>query len=173
MFENDIFGYKRNPKPRGVFSTENSTLIFGSPGQGGQVNPIGYLVQSWNMNYTQQVQELFEIGSNELYWAKGRPVGDGRISRVIGEADVDNQNGGFFPSEAYDICKGGASLQLEARGGSCENYPLKSVRILMSGVLVTSIGFSMDVGDVRLIENFVWRFAYLEVGTAQGAAVAP
>lgn len=170
MFQNDIFGYKRNPKPRGVFSTENSTLIFGSPGQGGQVNPVGYLVQSWNMNYTQDVQELFEIGSNELYWAKGRPVGQGTISRVIGEADVDNQNSGFFPSDAYDICKGGASLELTARGGSCENYPLKSVKITMAGVLVTGIGFSMAVGDVRLIENFGWRFAYLEVSTQTQAA---
>jgi hypothetical protein len=154
----DIFGYRRNPKPRGVFSTEDSRLTFGNVS-----NPLGYLVQNWNVAYTQQVQELFEIGSNALYWAKGRPAGTGTLGRVIGDQDVDSPNRGFFPDDAYDICDGGASMILAAKGGACEGQLESGVNIEMSGVVVTSIGFSMQIADVRLIENFAWRFAYMQL----------
>lgn len=161
--ENDIFGYKRNPKPKGVFSTEDSLLTFGNVS-----DPVGYLVQSWNFTYNQDVQELFEIGSNALYWSKGRPVGQGQISRVIGDVDVSSGNSGFFPEDAYDICLGGATMVLTAKSGACENdnsftAGVKELNVTMSGVVVTSIGFSMQVADVRLTENFGWRFAYLSI----------
>ena len=166
---NDIFGYKRNPKPRGVFSTEGSELVFGG-GSGIDVgSQLGYLVQNWQVQYTQQVQELFEIGSNELYWAKGRPAGNGALGRVLGDADTDSATKGFFPQDAYDICDGGATMVLKAKGGHCEagaNTTVvldKGVDITMSGCVVTSIGFSMQIGDVRLMENFAWRFAYMQL----------
>ena len=163
MANQDVFGYKRNPKPKGVFSSEDSKLTFGSA-----KDPVGYLVQSWQVQYAQQVQELFEIGSNALYWAKGRPQGSGTIVRVIGSVDATSPNKGFFPKNAYDICAGGETIELTAASGACPAANgtaalNKEVRILMSGVVVTSIGFSMQVADVRLMENFTWRFAYLEL----------
>jgi hypothetical protein len=157
-FDSDVFGYKRNPKPRGVFSTEDSKLTFGDVS-----NPIGYLVQNWRVNYTQQVQELFEIGSNALYWSKGRPAGQGALGRVIGDEDADSPTKGFFPQSAYDICDGGATMVLNAKGGACPGQLEKGVKIRMSGVVVTAIGFQMAINDVRLVENFTWRFAYMEL----------
>ena len=159
----DIFGYKRNPKPSGVFSSEDSKLFI-TGGSGGAVE--GYLIQSWNMAYSQNVEELFEIGSNRLYWSKGRPQGQGSIARVIGAKDAGATS--FFPTNAFDICQGGATMQIQAAGGNCgtagglENTGT-GVTISMDGVVVTSIGFSMQVQDVKLAENFAWRFAHLEV----------
>ena len=125
---NDIFGYKRQPKPSGVFSSEDSVLIIGG-GNGTDVSAqLGYLVQNWNISYAQQVQEMFELGSNTLYWAKGRPVGQGALGRVLGGQDAegaDENKAGFMPKEAYDICDGGATMTLQARGGACET-PIKS-----------------------------------------------
>jgi hypothetical protein len=168
----DVFGYKRNPKPRGVFSTEDSKLVFGS-GSGIDAADGGYLVQNWNVSYQQQVQEVFEIGSNALYWSKGRPQGTGTLGRLIGDKDVSTpSSSGFFPEEAYDICKGGATLVLEAVGGHCENSGgavdetlNKGLQIVMSGAVVTNIGFSMQIADVRLVESMGWRFAYMKFGT--------
>ena len=154
----DIFGYGRNPKPSGVFSTEDSKLTFS-----GAANPVGYLVQNWGISYTQQVQELFEIGTNALYWAKGRPAGQGALGRIIGDVDADSENKGFFPSAAYDICDGGATMVITAQSGACPDYAVKEVNINMQGCVVTSIGFGMQVADVRLMENFAWRFAYLDL----------
>lgn len=163
---NDVFGYKRSPKPRGVFSTEDSKLTFGTIS--GQAL-AGYLVQNWSVSYQQNVQELFEIGTNKLYWAKGRPQGNGVLGRVIGDQDADSPSKGFFPPEAYDICDGGAVLTLDAVGGHCqagvntEAVEDKEVKIVMSGCVVTQIGFSMQVADVRLMEGFAWRFAYMSL----------
>jgi hypothetical protein len=36
----------------------------------------------------------------------------------------------------------------------------------LSGVVVTSIGFTMQVGDVRLWENITWRFAFMNLKSA-------
>lgn len=162
----DVFGYNRNPKPDGVFSTENSTLTIGG---GSGVSAEAYLVQNWNVQYAQQVEELFEIGSNRLYWAKGHPQGQGSIARIIGSQAADNGTGGLFPTEAFDICSGGATLILNAGGGHCSTG-IQGVngrlQLVMSGVVITSIGFAMQVQDVRIMENYNWRFAHFEVSSA-------
>jgi len=162
----DIFGYKRGRKPRGVFSTEESMLHFG-----GVTDPTGYLVQNWNVNYSQNVIEVFELGSNALYWTKGRPVGAGTIRRVIGFKDADSgQKGHFFPESAYDLCDGGALLEIKAMSGHCEDGGLGDLEVAdsqltvsMDGCVITSIGFSASVADTRLVEEIGWRFAFMEV----------
>lgn len=167
----DIFGYKRNPKPRGVFSSENSLLTFGGEGGAGG-SAAGYLVQQWNVSYQQDVQEIFEIGSNNLYWVKGRPVGTASFGRILGSSKrVDTDNDGLLPSSAYDICNGGAQIRITAIGGHCDQPPKSSggeilnngVDIVMDGCVVTQIGFSMSVQDVRIFENYAWRFAWMEI----------
>jgi hypothetical protein len=179
----DIFGYRRDPKPSGAFSTEDSVLTFGGvtdPTQPVQdVSNLGLLVQSWNVSYQQQVQEIFEIGSNRLYWSKGRPAGTGQLVRAVGfaPASVGSDRGAnqarMFPDEAFDICKGGAMLKLTAKSGNCdyaEGSPESfdqtyGMEITMDGCLVTQIGYSAQVADTRLIENVAWRFAFLDVKT--------
>lgn len=160
----DIFGYTRSPKPKGVFSLEGSQMNM-SPGGPAE----GYLVQNWRTNYSQEVREIFEIGSDAMYWAKGRPTGTGEIGRIVGAKDPI-AGGAFFPQEAYDICDGGAHLELSVKGGHCQKQGNagqlldKGVKIIMDGVVVTSVGFQMQMpGDIQLNENFGWRFAYMEI----------
>lgn len=166
MAGKDIFGYKRNPKPSGVFSSEDSKLFIAGAGGTGAVE--GFLIQNWTMSYSQSVEELFEIGSNRLYWSKGRPQGQGSIARVVGSRDADTGEAGFFPQNAFDLCDGGATMTISAVGGHCTGGAApeklsKGVSIVMDGVVVTSIGFSMQVQDVKLAEQFAWRFAHLQV----------
>ena len=164
MAGTDIFGYKRNAKPAGVFSSEDSALTIGSASAASSA----YLVQNWSVEYNQDVQELFEIGSNRLYWAKGRPVGRGAVGRIVGAVNPDMPDGsGLFPTEAFDICNGGVTMTIKATGGHCESggadYVLnKGVGLKMSGVVVTTVGFAMTVADVRIMENYGWRFATLQ-----------
>jgi hypothetical protein len=185
----DIFGYQRDPKPRGAFSTEDSLLTFGGVNDGSSdsiVNAkIGLLVQSWNISYQQQVQEIFEIGSNRLYWSKGRPVGSGQLVRAVGfqpatvSSDVNEQQR-IFPDEAFDICLGGAMLRMTAKSGNCDYAPSSDrqpnktygMDITMDGCLVTQIGYSAQVADTRLMENVAWRFASLDVKNAAVGASA-
>ena len=117
---NDIFGYKRNAKPNAVFSSEDSSLIISSAAT--EVAKSAFLVQNWNMTYSQTVEEMFEIGSNNIYWMKGRPVGQGQIGRVVGPMgpSVSGGAGSLFPPEAFDLCKGGCSFTIQAVSGHCE-----------------------------------------------------
>ena len=173
----DIFGYSRASKPQGVFSTENSRMVFGD-----QKDPTGYLVQNWNIAYNQDVIEVFELGSNNLYWTKGRPVGTGQVARIIGfkDAEAGQESGAFFPQSAYDICDGGALMALTVVGGHCtspvKGTPIngsfqnlgtanKGVIITMDGCVITSLGFSANVADTRLVEQVAWRFAFMDVAT--------
>lgn len=163
----DIYGYKRSPKPYGVFSTEGSKLTIGSA----DATKAAYLVQNWSISYTQNVEELFEIGSDRLYWVKGRPTGQGKVGRIIGATDPNV----LMPNGAFDICDGGATMVLKSTGGHCESAPThvsaggagdvmnRGVSLQMMGVVVTSIGFSMSLPDVKLAENYDWRFSYLSV----------
>ena len=160
----DVFGYGRNPKPDGVFSSEDSALTIGDA----NTTTTGYLVQDWNVEYSQDVQEVFEIGSTKLYWAKGRPVGRGTIGRIVGAKNPDTPSGGLMPKNAFDICDGGASMTIKAVGGHCTGTSAavtmnKGVTLKMQGVVITSIGFAMNVSDVRIMENYGWRFAHLEM----------
>lgn len=166
----DIFGYKRNPKPEGVFSSEESILTFGTTDL---ANAVGYLVQSWNVSYQQQVQEIFEIGSSALYWMKGRPQGTGGLARIIGEQAADSpSNAKLFPKEAYDLCDGGALLQIRAKSGTCGNrgggsYQVQSdakeLALSLDGCVITNIGFQVTVADTLINESVAFRFAAMEI----------
>ena len=173
--QSDIFGYRRSAKPAGAFSTEDSILTFGAVDGEGITNPAGFLVQDWNVRYGQQVQEIFELGSNKLYWSKGRPQGDGSLTRVVGFQPPSTDSGtGLFPRAAYDICLGGAAFKLSVKSGNCDQVQgvsnefnkTQGVAIFMDGCVITSIGFSAQVNDTRVMENIGWRFAFLNVNAA-------
>jgi hypothetical protein len=180
---NDIFGYSRDPKPQAVFSSDNALLQFGTSSQN-LTDAVGFLVQQWNVTYQQQVQEIFELGSSNLFWVKGRPTGAGSLARVIGPRDADvptsqgSQRGGggsFFPPEAFDICLGGATFELKVGTGVCSSViperagnantaaAFRQVVIQMEGVVVTAIGFTASVNDSRVLEQLTWRFSMLDV----------
>jgi hypothetical protein len=167
----DIFGYNRNPKPAAAFSTDNSVLTLASVGNS-KGDASGLLVQNWNINYQQQVQEVFELGSNNLYWVKGRPVGQGTLARIIGSKGP-GVSGSLFPPDAYDVCKGGAKFDFTVGSGNCgggtglEFEGDKGALIEMDGCVITNVGFSADVNDTRVVENIGWRFGHLKVSDSK------
>lgn len=170
----DIYGYKRNPTPEGVFSAEESILTFGGGSSVDLSQNIGYLVQNWNVSYQQQVQEIFEIGSSALYWMKGRPQGQGMLARVIGGKGADSPTSvKLFPQNAYDLCDGGALMVISAKSGACgANKSLgptqhsfspgggdvAQVNIELHACVITNIGFSVDVRDALINESVTFRF---------------
>lgn len=153
----DIFGYNRDPKPQSVFSSENASLTL-------EGNAEGYMVQQWQVDYQQTVQEIFELGSSNLYWLKGQPQGQGQIGRIVG-----GSNGGgsgrhqFFDPDSFDLCRGGANMTIEMVNPACDGDGDGSVSMTMSGVVVTSIGYSASVQDLLMRENFGFRFAKMDV----------
>ena len=159
MAGTDVFGYARNPKPQGVFSSSESILKFGSSGgANGGGSMVGFLIQTWNVSYQNNVMEIFELGSDAIYWVKGRPTGMGNVARIIGFQSVL-----LFPDEAWDACKGGCTMEIEAAPGKCPNYNVMKAHLSMGGVIVVQVGFDANVADTRINEGIAFRFATLEV----------
>lgn len=151
----DILGYTRNPKPSGVISNENSTLVIG--GAAGAV--LATLVQNWSIQYQQNVEEIFELGSNRMFWKKGRPQGAGSITRMVGAGTGPGIT--QFSSEALDVCNGGASMSFGVGGGGCTAQ--RPFNINLGGVIVTGLGYTSQVQDAQVVEGINWRFASLYI----------
>ena len=150
----NIFNYKRNPKPAGVLSNEDSQLIIGGITGASAM----YLVQQWNIQYSQNVEEIFELGSNRMYWKKGRPQGSGSIARIVGAGTKPGVNS--F-KDALDICDGGASMQFSVGSGSCTGP--SPFTIDLSGIVVVAVAFSSQVSDAQVNEAISYRFSDLKV----------
>ena len=153
----DIFGYTRDPKPQSVFSSDAAHLTIEGKGD-------GYMIQQWQIAYQQNVQEIFELGSSNLYWVRGQPQGQMSIGRVVGGAYGSDLR--FFGSDAFDVCQGGSEVQLEMAPGTCDAASSgfgTSATVHLKGVIVTAFGFSSSVQDMMIQQNIQLRFASMSL----------
>lgn len=149
----DIFGYNRT-KPQTVFSNDNAALDIEGKG-------TGYMIQQWSIGYQQNVQEIFELGSSNLYWVRGQPQGQGTFGRIIGGAGGSDVK--FLPREAFDVCNGGVAMTITMGVGSCggEDAGAAVVSLGLDGVIVTSFGFNASVQDMMIRQSVQIKFASL------------
>jgi len=163
--QKDIFGYKR-VEPGTVFSADNAELYI-TQGSGDRATVAGLMVQNWNFTYRQDVQEIYEVGSSNLYWVRGHPSGAGQLGRVIGKPGTETTAESaikFFPADAYDICKKGVRFTVSMSNGFCDGVASPSVDMTLEGCVVTQIGFSVQVQDVKVMQDLQFRFSRLFVG---------
>jgi len=158
MAGQDIFGYKRQ-KPTGVFSADLATLNISNK------DAKGLLVQNWRFTYSHDVQEIYEIGSSNIYWVKGHPTGNGQLGRIIGKSGEDLK---FFSDKSYDACQGGDDMLIKMRPGMCANATdtesvAETISMTLVGCIVTSIGFTVQAQDVKIMEDLTIKFASLEL----------
>lgn len=139
----DIFGYNRGT-PTDVFVADKSKLsIVGVSGVD--------LIQSWSVQYSQQITPIYEVGSSRIFWAKGNPMGQGSIGRIVGST---------FLKMSSDICDKGTTIQIENASGACSSG---SVSLTCTGSICTSVGFSAQAGNPTVSEAVSFQFAALEV----------
>ena len=148
----DIYGYNRTGQPDAVLDPGEASLQFGG------TDAAEYMIQDWQVAYRQDVEELFELGSDRLYWVRGRAQGQGNIQRIIGMKGFSK----FFPDNAYDVCEGGAPATISAAGGAC--FPsagtTESTEISLAGVVVVDVGFQSSVQGASVIRgNIGFKFA--------------
>lgn len=139
----DIFGYNRGT-PTDVFVADRSRLtIVGVDGVD--------LIQGWSVQYSQQITPIYEVGSSRIFWAKGNPMGQGSISRIVGSN---------FLRMSSDICDRGTTVVISNTAGSCSGG---EVSLTCTGATCTSIGFSAQAGSPTVSESVSFQFAALEV----------
>lgn len=140
----DIFGYNRTGASD-VFVADRSTLtIVGVDGVD--------LIQGWQVNYQQNIQPIYEVGSSRIFWAKGNPIGGGSISRIVGTS---------FLNMSGEICDGGHTIAIRNASGACSGGELG---LVCTGAVCTSVGFSAQAGNPTVSENLAFQFTSLNLG---------
>lgn len=140
----DIFGYSRTTASDVFVSDKSKLTIAGVSGVD--------LIQSWQVQYSQSIQPIYEVGSSRIFWAKGNPSGGGSISRIVGNT---------FLRMTSDLCDKGTTIQISNMSGSCEGG---SIGLTCTGAICTSVGFSSQAGNPTVAESVNFMFASLSVG---------
>ncbi len=154
----DIFG-RAGTSFGGAFAADAATMTFAGSAGGAGAAGSGTLVQNVQINYQQQIQKLYEIGSNQIYHVGGRTQGTGSIARIIGPRQLT--------SLLYDvygnICNVGQNTLLFTFGANCGNGGNVRVTYTCHLVLVTGLGFSLQAVDMMINEQIQFMFSGLTV----------
>jgi len=140
----DIFGYNRGGASD-VFVADRSRLtIVGVDGVD--------LIQNWQIQYQQNIQPIYEVGSSRLFWAKSNPVGNGTIGRIVGTSFLTMTSG---------ICDTGTTVVISNASGACSGG---EVSLSCIGAVCTSIGFSSQAGNPTVSESLTFQFSSMSAG---------
>tara|TARA_R110002110_G_scaffold49550_4_gene147119 strand:- start:902 stop:1345 length:444 start_codon:yes stop_codon:yes gene_type:complete len=140
----DVFSYDNNIKTEGQVASADFARV--SVKQGGGRNA---LVQSVDVNYQQQIEEVTQVGSTQIYWLPGRPQGKIGIQSVVG-------SDGFFgdwkaPCGKIDT----ASISVE--GGKCGFQGTGS--LFFKGAVVESLNSQLNTGRQTIAQGASIRVA--------------
>lgn len=151
----DIFG--RNPSPfAGAFAADASTMTIGG------LNMATHLIQQMSINYSQPVNTIFEIGSNNRYYVVGRTTGQMSLGKVVGPTVVS----AAWLAQMGNVCAAGSrdlSLRLgnsacggvsaAAVGGALAAATSGAVTLTAKACVATMVGYSLQSQDMLINEQ--------------------
>jgi hypothetical protein len=154
MDNKDFFGYNRKvTAPGTALPAEFATLTLGDDAA------AVLLLQSAQISYAHTVQPFFEIGSANLYWVTGQPMGSAQIGRVVGQE-------GFLQK----FGKGTACAQIQSlslglkESGSCVEVKAAGKGVNLLNCMPEAITITVQAGALQMQEGMSIR-----VGTLQAA----
>lgn len=164
----DVFS-RANNNFGGSFASDAAKVVFssGNTSAGDVVGPsggVGLLTQNTSINYSQQIQRLYEVGSNYTFLVAGRTQGQLAMARVLGPRQVQTQ----FYKNFGNVCNAAnnnLSIVLEtgcsADGGI--GGGLGSLAFLIKNCVITGLGISVGAQDMIINEQFQAMFVSLEL----------
>lgn len=149
----DIFG--RAPSPfAGAFAADASTLSIAG------VSQATHLVQQLSVNYTQPVNTIFEIGSNNRYYVVGRTSGQMQLGKIVGPTVVSTT---LLATLGNPCATGSRDLTLTLGNSACNGGAGQgqSVTLTAKACVATMIGYSMQSQDMLINEQLQLIFGEL------------
>lgn len=114
------------------------------------------LAQNVRVEYKQNVNRLWEVGSSKQFFIAGRTEGTMSVGRVVGGKGVS----GAFIAKYGDVCNIASNhitLKLDAGCGSTSDKG----SITASGVVISSVAYSVQAQDMIINEEITMMFARL------------
>lgn len=142
----DVFTYENNIKTSGQVASADYARIAVS--QGGKRNA---LVQSCDVNYAQQIEEVTQVGSTQIYWLPGRPQGRVGVQSLVGAS-------GFF-SDWTAPCGKLETAEIKIKGGKCD-FDLNG-SLFFDGAVVESLTANITTGRQTISQGAQVRVAHM------------
>lgn len=137
----DVFTYDNKTKPFGnVASADYASVSIGKKNS---------LVQSCDVNYGQQIEEVTQVGSTEIFWLPGKPQGKITIGSLVGES-------GFF-SDWKGPCGILTDSNINLGGGKCTFAATGGLEF--SGAIVESLTANLSAGRQTISQGATIRIA--------------
>lgn len=145
----------------GAFTADMTKVTFPALGGGGEGSETGLLMQNLNVTYAQNVQRLYELGSNRTYYTGGRANGTAAAGRVIGPAIIS----AAFYSTYGDVCKAGTNTLQVSLGAGCSGADVTTgpgLALVMNHVIVVNVSWAVAANDMIINEGINMMFAALQ-----------
>lgn len=145
----------------GAFTADMTRVTFPALAGGSEGSETGLLMQNLQISYTQNVQRLYELGSNKTYYTGGRANGTAAAARVIGPAIVTAE----FYRTYGDVCNAGTntlqiSLGVGCSGGTTTQGP--RLVLVMNHVIIVAANWAVTAADMIINEQVNMMFAALQ-----------
>lgn len=115
------------------------------------------LVQNVTVQYAQNINRLYEVGSAKTFFIAGRTQGTINIKRVIGGKGVS----GGFVKKYGDVCNMASNvLAFSFEAGCTDGSNVGS--ITASACVINSVAYSVAAADMIINEDISMMFARLE-----------
>ena len=130
----------------------------------GDIQGPGLLVENIGVNYSQDLQRLYELGSNAVYFIAGRPAGEITLGKIASPTDVASS----FMTNYGDPCSyANSDIKLTASNKWCkfvgvDPVSAQGVSYTLKQALITRLGITMASKDMLIGENIGGMFVSLE-----------
>lgn len=115
------------------------------------------LAQNVRIEYRQNINRLWEVGSSKQFFIAGRTEGTIAVGRIIGGKGVS----GEFIRQYGDVCKMAQNhITLLLDAGCVSKQTLG--KITASGVVVQSVAYNVTSQEMMINEDIAMMFARLE-----------
>jgi hypothetical protein len=161
----DIFG-RANTNTKGVFVSAQAKIVF-SGESSSALNAM--LIARLQSSYAQNIQRIYELGSNHAYFVIGQPQGQGSIGAVFGPkavvganyqklADPSVKKNIEFKSDGAATCVPGTSGGVAQSGAGWTRS--------LQDVMLSSVDFSVEARDMLINENMGFMFSAMSLTAA-------
>ena len=166
----DVFGRRTSTFGRS-FSSDDILLTFPQASAGSGFD-VPLLLQSLNANYAQQVTQLYDLTTTNVYYIAGKPSGQGQLSQILGPQKLSRT----FVETYGQVCNAGRHDLSFTMLGSCfvEDSGPRPPGVSSAGawrqsqaftakfVVITTLQIAMATPQILITNNLGMMFAALE-----------
>ena len=138
----------------------NRTVSFGNAFKSEDVQiafsgvTVGMLVQSLNVGYQQQINRLWELGSQKQYYIAGRSGGNFSIAKLAGPSGSTNT----FIAQYGNVCNAVSNtIAFTYGGGWCTGGTSGS--LTLHHAVIENVGFVVSSADMIVNQNITGMYA--------------